>query len=46
MDFIIGMPFSKGKDVIFVVVDHLTKYAHLVPLTTKFTMIQIVDLFF
>ena len=28
MDFIIGLPKSQGKDVIFMVVDRLTKYAH------------------
>ena len=28
MDFITRLPKSKGKDVIFVVIDRITKYAH------------------
>ena len=28
MDFIEGLPLSKGKDKIFMVVDRLKKYAH------------------
>ena len=29
MDFITGLPKVNGKDCIYVVVDRLTKYAHL-----------------
>ena len=31
MDFIKGLPHSKGADTILVVVDHLSKYAYFVP---------------
>jgi len=33
MDFIGGLPKAKGMDTIFVVVDGMTKYAHLFPLS-------------
>ena len=33
MDSIIGLPKSKGKSVIMVLVDRLTKYAHFCPLS-------------
>lgn len=32
MDFIEGMPVSKGTSIIFVIVDRLSKYAHFVGL--------------
>lgn len=37
LDFIEGLPKSKGKDVIQVVVDKLTKYCHLIPLSHPYT---------
>lgn len=37
MNFIVGLPKSKGYTVIFVVVDRLTKYAHFGALTLGFT---------
>ena len=36
MDFITGLPKSKGKSVIMVVVDRLTKYAHICALYHPF----------
>ena len=36
-DFITSLPLFAGKNVTFVVVNHLTNYAHSIPLTTKST---------
>jgi hypothetical protein len=36
MDFIIGLPKSKGKSVIMVIVDRLTKYTHFYALSHPF----------
>ena len=36
MDFITGLPKSKGKSVIMVIVDRLTKYAHFCALSHPF----------
>jgi hypothetical protein len=37
MDFVEGLPKSQGYSVIIVVVDHLTKYAHFVPVKHPYT---------
>lgn len=40
MDFIEGLPFSKGKDSILVEVDRLTKYDHFVALYYPFSTLS------
>ena len=46
MDFITGLPKAQGQDCIDVVVDRLTKYAHLFPITTTYTIVQVAEVFF
>lgn len=45
MDFISGLPKSKGFDTILVVVDCLSKYAHFCPLTHLYTTKRVAKLF-
>jgi hypothetical protein len=45
MDFIVGLPKSGNKSVIMVVVDHLSKYAHLCALQHPFTTSNVAQLF-
>ena len=46
MDFITGLPKSqKGNDTIWVVVDHLSKVAHFLPVREKITASQLADLY-
>src|SRR5271169_1965960 len=45
MDFITGLPWSEGKDAIWVVVDRLTKMRHFVACRTNITAEDLADLF-
>ena len=45
MDFVEGLPNSQGKDVIMVVVDKFTKYAHFIPLSHPYSVETIANAF-
>lgn len=45
MDFIEGLPKSRGKEVILVVVDRFTKYAHFLSLSHPYSVQQVVQTF-
>ena len=46
MDFIVGLPpMSKGYDSIWVIVDHLTKSAHFIPVKTGYKSHQYAELY-
>lgn len=45
MDFVEGLPKSEGKDVIWVIVDRFSKYAHFIALSHPFSADQILTQF-
>jgi hypothetical protein len=46
MDFITGLPRTRsGYDSIWVVVDHLTKVAHFIPMKTTYTSAQLAKIY-
>lgn len=46
MDYIIGLPKSKGYNIIFVLVDRLSKYSHFWPMKLPYTAQSVAQLFF
>lgn len=46
MDVIVGLPKTqKGHDTIWVIVDHLSKVAHFIPVKTTYKVIQLAELY-
>jgi hypothetical protein len=46
MDFLVGLPRTRaGYDSIWVVVDHLTKSAHFIPVKTSYRIAVLAELY-
>lgn len=46
MDFVEGLPKSRGYDTILVIVDRFTKYGHFISLHSNYTTQSIAQLFY
>ena len=46
MEFIMGIPMSEGKYIIYVVMEMLTKYSHFFAVTSTIYASEVVSLFF
>ena len=46
MDFVVGLPLTKGKyDAIWVIVDRLTKSAHFIPINERYSLEKLANLY-
>ena len=45
MDFIEGLPKSKAKSMILLVVDRFTKYAHFIAMSHPYTALTVAELY-
>ena len=46
MNFITGFPKVQGRDCLYVVVDKMTKFAHLFSISSDYSTAQVAELFF